>query len=325
MMSTKTLRKLLPQKVWVFLVGAYHSLNSISGFLYDARRYLLNSRNLGNRKKEMLKSSIIANYHVLEKGLAMPSRRDIFGRDVARQLISLLNEWSSRGYETELQVDAAIAVLREYSDATGFDLASLLILGNTNTLGGSREISFRETKKLARGSFPALVSARRSIRTYKEEEVDIALIERAVELATNSPSVCNRQSTMVSFTANPDLKSRILSLQNGNRGFGSHAPILLIVTGDLRSFEGGHERKQVGIDGGMFSMSLLYALTYLGLASCPLNWSVSPTTDKRLRQLGVLPKHHEVIMMMTVGEAHENFRIPVSKKNPWSQTLRSLD
>ena len=49
--------------------------------------------------------------------------------------------------------------------------------------------------------------------------------------------------------------------------------MLLIIAMDLKAFVPAHERYQHWIDGGMFSMSIIYALHSLGLSSCCLNWS----------------------------------------------------
>src|SRR3546814_1994141 len=70
-----------------------------------------------------------------------------------------------------------------------------------------------------------------------------------------------------------EIIDRALSLQNGNRGFGHEIPCLLILCTDLSAFDTAGERYQHWIDGGMFSMSLVWALHALGYSSCCLNWS----------------------------------------------------
>jgi hypothetical protein len=61
---------------------------------------------------------------------------------------------------------------------------------------------------------------------------------------------------------------QVLALQNGNRGFGHLAKRVLIVSADLHAFIGPIERNKAFVDGGMFAMSLLYALHRLELGAC---------------------------------------------------------
>src|SRR3546814_20513526 len=89
----------------------------------------------------------------------------------------------------------------------------------------------------------------------------------AVELALHSPSVCNRQASYVYCLQSREIIDRALSLQNGNRGFGHEIPCLLILCTDLSAFDTAGERYQHWIDGGMFSMSLVWALHALGYSS----------------------------------------------------------
>ena len=47
-----------------------------------------------------------------------------------------------------------------------------------------------------------------------------------------APSACNRQYVRVHSVGDIEMKKAILSLQNGNRGFGENADKLLVVTAD---------------------------------------------------------------------------------------------
>ena len=160
-----------------------------------------------------------------------------------------------------------------------------------------------------------MVQARRSVRNYSPDPVSLSVIEEAVSLAQQSPSVCNRQGARVWWVLRREKIDEILTLQNGNRGFGHLAQALLIVTCELSVFEGSNERNQVFIDGGLFAMSLLYSLSHNGLGACPLNWCVDSNRDKDLHKLTNIPDAHQVVMLISVGHVPEEFSVAVSQRH----------
>ncbi|MBS4753334.1 nitroreductase family protein [Nocardioides sp. zg-ZUI104] len=116
---------------------------------------------------------------------------------------------------------------------------------------------------------------RHSVRDYDDRPVQEDLLMRAVELAINTPSACNRQAWHVRFFRGNDVV-RVLRHQNGNSGFAENVPCVAVVTVDARLFAGAGERNQGWIEGGLFSMSLLYwALHSLGADGCMLNMSLT--------------------------------------------------
>lgn len=116
----------------------------------------------------------------------------------------------------------------------------------------------------------------------------------------------------------------LAALQNGNRGFGSLAPRLLIVSGEMQSFFGSSERNQIFIDGGLFSMSLLFGLHAMGLGACPLNWSVSFRQDRKLRRKFRIPESEAVIMIISLGYLPETLSVPKSVRYPLSGVMSEL-
>jgi nitroreductase len=155
---------------------------------------------------------------------------------------------------------------------------------------------------------------RYSIRQFAPDDVDMCLIEKAVVMAQKTPSVCNRQSAKVYVFSQQEDKQKVLSYQNGNRGFGDQASKVLIVTSDLQHFMSVGERNQCWIDGGMFSMSLVYALHSLGLGTCCLNWSVESQVDQALREAVGIPESEAVMMMLAVGHLPDKLKVAQSPR-----------
>ena len=113
----------------------------------------------------------------------------------------------------------------------------------------------------------------------------------------------------------------MLSYQNGNRGFGDKASHVLIVTSDLHHFTSAGERNQCWIDGGMFAMSLVYALHSLGLGTCCLNWSVECDQDRALKNNTLISESEAVIMMIAVGVIPEKLNVAVSPRKPLAEVI----
>jgi nitroreductase len=110
-------------------------------------------------------------------------------------------------------------------------------------------------------------------------------------------------------------------LQNGNRGFGNQIKTLLLVTSDLGQFVSVGKRNQCWVDGGMFAMSLLYALHSLGVATCCLNWSVRRAVDHQMKRLIHLPDAEVIIMLIAVGHYPPHFHVTRSPRKPLRDIL----
>ncbi|MBT9494513.1 MAG: nitroreductase family protein [Paucibacter sp.] len=166
---------------------------------------------------------------------------------------------------------------------------------------------------------------RYSVRQFDPAAVvEEQLIEQAVRMAQKTPSVCNRESGTVFAVRDKARMNKLLALQNGNRGFGDQAGLLMIITSRQDTFLSPGERYQAWIDGGLFAMSLIYALHSLGLGSCCLNWSVEPEADLALKAASGIPADHAVIMMLAVGHLPEQFRVASSPRRPLTDVLHYL-
>ena len=190
--------------------------------------------------------------------------------------------------------------------------------------GGTVLVERARIHAAARLDLADFFARRHSIRQFSAEPVAAVLVAQAVAMAQKTPSVCNRESGMVHAAFEPGIKERLLALQNGNRGFGDQAGCVLVVTSRLDTFLSVGERYQGWIDGGMFAMSLVYALHSLGLGSCCLNWSVEPEADIALRRVGGIPDDQLVIMLLAVGHLPERLRVAQSPRRPLDDVLKIL-
>jgi nitroreductase len=163
--------------------------------------------------------------------------------------------------------------------------------------------------------------SRHSIRQFAPGAVEQSLIEHAAYLAQRTPSVCNRQAWRIHVLDDLLMREKALQLQGGNRGFGAEADKALIVTCQVGHYLKIGERNQAWVDGGMFAMSLVYALHSLGLGTCCLNWGKDRVEDRRAHKILGIPDDEIIIMFMLVGHLPERFAVAASARKDLGEMI----
>ncbi|MCP4392975.1 MAG: nitroreductase family protein [Alphaproteobacteria bacterium] len=299
----------------------------VIGYLRDFYRYLIHSRTIaGNSEKERLKAEIIATAHVIEKGFAMQEPRKGFGQDMLKSLIALIAEYEDRKLDsTHNSYVMAVSCLKTYLEFhKNFELGAIKdeieksldkadkYCDTPNSTDSYKSFKKSEIIESAKGDFESLANSRYSVRQLNDEPVDTTIIEEAVSLARKTPSVCNRQCGRVYIIEDKNKIKEVLKYQRGNRGFGHKFDKLLIVASELNVFQGSEERNQSYTDGGMFAMSLAYALHYKGLGACIINWCSSAFDDMKLRKIVNIKPSHEVLLMIGIGNLPEELTVAAS-------------
>lgn len=298
----------------------------------DFKRYRRYSSTGKNQKKGQhnLAALIIKEAHALEKGFSLPEIRPGYGAAKIGELIALMRRYRSLGYDCQAlayrKAQSVFAEYLRYHERIGHDLGSLAEdlrpwADMECGIGGYRRVEREELLRGARGDFKECALSRCSIRDYAPQPVPLDDIREAVRIAQKAPSVCNRQDWRVFIVRDPERKRKILELQNGNRGFGTKADFVAVVTSDLRGFAGPGERNEAFVDGGLFSMSLLLAFHYKGIGACPLNWMVEPSTDQKLRHVLAIEPSEAIIMIIAAGGVPESVRIAKSARKPLEDVL----
>lgn len=306
-------------------------------YVSDARRFSARSGVVFAQRREVLEAEITMDYHRLEKGLSLPNPKPWFGREVVERLVSNTQAYVEAGDHDISIAAASLGALLTYERAFRdeenvwwTDLSSTVAdlearLGDAERFyGGVKAPENTQDRVSAESwSFAHLAETRSSIRNFSSESVDPAAIEQAVVVAQKTPSVCNRQSSRVRIYPRGEIADSILALQNGNRGFGHTASHILIVTSDLTAFVSAGERNQPFVDGGMFAMSMVYALQDQGISSCCLNWSTTSMHDAKIRRLISIEDTEAVIMLIAVGIATPDAKATISRKRLLDRVILS--
>lgn len=308
-----------------------HLLFSLAGYAYDFYRYLKYAGwNIVGRDKRGYRAVKI--YHRLEKSLSFRQRKLGAGSEAVFALNNLFSEKNFKADTIDFQERVGLKVLGDFisenasglnSSGIGHVYERLKVLQASD--GGVLKYSESKLLEGRLDSPEKFFFSRYSVRDFQEKAVSKELISRAVGLAMKSPSVCSRQAWHVYHIDDRALIDKALTFQNGNRGFGHEVPSLLILTADLAAFDTSSERYQCWIDGGMFSMSVVYAFHSLGIASCCLNWSKGVFDDIKFRKAIPIKSSHSILMLLAVGYARENIKVCCSARRPLSEVLTHLE
>lgn len=275
---------------------------------------------------------IIVTYHPIEKGLTMPELRLGFGHDRLLKIIFLIRKYMNMYKDYNPIICDALSVISEYYELhnnKNYNIDSKLeseiinILSDYPEFEKKHQYNFSKTDFFSNchSNFYDFAKSRRSVRNYLNKDINLKDLEAAISLAMTAPSTCNRQSVRIHIVQSKDLIEKTLSLQSGNRGFGQLTNKLLIISSDLQSWNIPGEKYSPYIDGGIFTMNLLYALHFYKIGACTLNWSEGIKSDKKLHKLLNIPTNEKIILMISCGLVPENFKVVRSDRKDYKTIM----
>lgn len=322
----KTIRKILPKKLWKKLALLRFERKYFSYYWYDFKRYTKHSNSFFQKNTEEKYLNLISVYtHILEKGMTMPETRIGFGKVKINGLIELCEEYISKNYDTtNPRYINCIAVLKEYVNMHlekkyQFDESFDKILSNFllkyDAIQKSQQYSMTKEQyfKDTNSSFDQFALSRHSIRSF-EGKIEVELIKKAINLANLAPSACNRQSQKVYIIENKDVLKEIRNIQIGSSGFGDLADKYLVITYSLDFWVGYSDRNAGYFDAGLFTMNLLYALHYYQIGACPLNAYFNPIQDKLFRGKVKIQENENIACIIALGGVPSQFKIALSER-----------
>lgn len=297
---------------------------------YDLYIFLKYSFTVNHLKsKKNYQAFLTKQYHIIEKGLSLPSPRQNFGKDKIEVLLR-----KTKQYITNFGEDHLTTLIRNcLSEYLQFnpnlqkeypllakELNSFIGQHVHENVGGTKVIDRVHLEKSTDINFREFVKTRVSVRNFDPRVIDFKDVEEAVDIAKYAPSVCNRQAWNLHFYDDRNVMDILLKLQAGNSGFTESIKGLLIVTTDTSQFT-KLERNQVFVDGGLFSMNLLLSLHSKGFGSCCLNTCVPYTTEIKIKKIAGILEKERLIMMIGIGYLKEEFKTAYSQKKDISDIL----
>lgn len=272
---------------------------------------------------------LIIETHTIEKGLSLPRRRTLFGRDKVRFVMSALDAYEPEFSPLPAQMalgalDAYLRFHREQGiqDPLLDEVAALLARWQDRQLelrGGIKPYRFE-------GHDPAgpvaWLQSRSSLRMFDGRPLPAETVRQVVTLAQSAPSQCNRQSTQVHLYQDRATIDALLALQGGSRGFSENVGNLFVVTSEIAAWGGPGQRNQTYVDGALFSMCILLSCHALGFGACPLNLAVTNAVERRIKVAGCIPTGERLIMMIAFGKTvDEPLRVAASPRRSLDEVL----
>lgn len=290
----------------------------IINYSQDMINYYRYSNVFSDKKIEKIESDIIMSYHSIEKGFLYKKKKEGFSKLKIVSLISQLKRLNNfHILKINTQMSAAINILLKYYeyheckniDISGFfdkdDYLWLLTLVKKEKFEPVYCVSKSDFYKNTSEEFDRFSYSRKSIRDFSAEVVSNNLILKAISLANNAPSVCNRQSCKNYIIQDKNNIDKILKLQGGFTGYEKNVNRLIILVSNKNYFFSIGERNQLYIDGGIYLMNLLYALHFFNIAACPANWGKCVKEDKLVREIVDLPFNEQIICIIPIGFAND--------------------
>lgn len=286
------------------------------------------------RKPLVSSPGLRRNIHRIEKALISRPRRPLFAEKYILETVELYSVAISRieNFE-ETELKWASDVLTEYfqsvtAPSRAVETAKTRFESLPRLDSDNNSVPKRREKASSMPPFEqmhALAVQRRSVRWFQNRKVPRDLIDKALDVAIQAPSACNRLP--YSFLIFDDQKSiaRIGSIPFGTAGFLSNIPTLVVVVGHLSQFFSPRDRHTIYIDSSLATMSFLFGLETLGLSSTIINWpELAPLDYKIKKELGLMDSDR-VVMMIAVGYADDTASVPNSAKKELNSFRKFLD
>jgi nitroreductase len=264
---------------------------------------------------------------MLEKGLSAKNKRPFFGEQYIEQIVQELAVFIEKNPIQHTAIQWPVAVLEKYfQECKGkpvIDRAaktfSNLSLRNTKPNAIPYKSRTRPKTPITWNDLHTLAKRRRSVRTFLDTPVPLADIKRAMQVALQAPSACNRQSFRFHIVTDRDKANVISNIPGGASGYTVPAVIILIAR-----YRGYHEERDIltpVIDASLAISHLLLALETMQLSSVCINWPQISKHHNRIAQYVEMAKDECVIMLLGIGYADPEGYIPYSDKKAIQEVL----
>lgn len=270
------------------------------------------------------------NVHRLEKGLTMRPVRAQFATDYIAPTARAFKFAVDSGLcsDTDAEFRWMYSVLASYFAATATSdhpaiVQSRKMFGQAIALVSENDLpEFESGPHLASPPAPtvkiddleALAVGRRSVRWFTSEPVSRDVVDRAIKIAAESPTACNRQPYRFEIFDDPVSTAKVAAIPMGTGGYDHQITGLIVVIGNLAAFFDRRDRHLIYIDGCLAAMGLVYGLEAQGVSSCCINWPDVADREAAMRNLLGLKSHERVVMLIAYGYADPDALVPFSAK-----------
>lgn len=333
---SNTIKKIVPRKIKADYRDLKEKKILRKSYRYDYEKFI---KSISSNTESQIESQLMFAAHSIEKGLSHEEIRPNFGENALMKLSAALETFNQLEFDkSNLRYRIALSSLKNYKiyhEKYGIELIHLNVLFSKSilmeveqadeNLSGTILLTKKNKENNKELNFYNLSQGRTSVRDFSEVTVDLCLIENAIDISMKTPTVCNRQPNKVYIVKNRKIISEVLDIQGGYKGY-KKPPILLLISADNRAFVSVNERNEGFIDGGLFSMSMLYALEYEGLGACALNAMLNYSKEQEIKTILKVSEYENLIMFIAVGHlADKEVKCPKSKRDEYQKITSVIE
>lgn len=169
------------------------------------------------------------------------------------------------------------------------------------------------------------ISKRKSVRKYKDIQVEEDKIKKIIEAARLAPSASNRQPWRFIAIKDKDLRSKIV---RGTLGvinqWAISAPLIIVGCSIKSNILGMGIGKVIPMGVRYYILDLGIAMEHivlqaeeLGLSTCWIGWF----NEKKIKKILEIDSRWQIVSLLTVGYAYENNQKSLRKKYPLEKIL----
>lgn len=294
-----------------------------------------------HRKHLPSRAALRRNIHRLEKGMLMKVRRNIFALEYISETLKLYS-YSVQQYQAcEHYIDHselvwAHDVLYEYFDMIEHNELTKKLCKQffdlpfkKNNCADIKKIPYKRAHGLQENLIEykdilTLCKYRRSVRWFLEKSVPRELIDKALIVARQAPSACNRLPYVFRIFDDKRLVNEIANIPFGTTGYADNIPVIIVVTGRLDYYFSFRDRHNIYVDSSLAAMSFILALETLGLSSTIINWPDFEPLELKMQKRLKLKCYERPVMLIAVGYADPNEKVAYSEKKDLD-TIRAFN
>ncbi len=299
------------------------------GFFESLCRHNASSHTYKN--KEKMQYVLLRQNHTIEKGMSLRNPRKGFGKQKVEVLLHDLEKYFALWGQTDssfMQYPlSTIGCWIDYTKRSGEDIAKLeqkyhQLVKRCKAEPQGTDCTFTllsaAIQDKAKGNYKDLMFSRHSIRYFEPQRVSHEELDKALTIAQQTPSACNRQGWKTYIYESEDAH-RLVQWQGGARGFEDEIQTAILVTANLRAFL-FYEPYQAYVDGGLYAMNLINALHSIGLGTIPLSCGFKRRKLCQMHDEFHIPENEAPIMIIGTGYLPETVRVATSSRKPIEQT-----
>jgi len=298
----------------------------LNEMIYHYRRFVRNFGRLGLKKNEKkFAADLRIRVHAIEKGLSLSNPRVGFGEEKVKTILDMITYYK-KNFSNDDFLDEVKSILYNYFDfqkSKNHENKELIEMFEdvfrsetfNKDIGGIKYLKKIDIDKTTSFDFGAFVNSRCAIRDFCNTPVDTELIRNALKIAEKTPSACNRQPWRV-YIYRGKMKNDILKWQHGSMGFYEEIDTAILVCCNIQSYFMG-EVNLPYVDGGLYAMTLIYALHSQGLGTIPLTMGLGANNIKYLYKHFGIEDNEVPILLIGVGSLKDEFKVARSNRFPY--------